>query len=100
MVAVAITCLVLGGTVEAIRLGRLAQSHRERVAFHAATERGFRVMADQFGDDAAVPLSVESNTQVVPIRDLIDEQIRMRHKYERAARYPWLPVPPDPPEPE
>jgi hypothetical protein len=24
----------------------------------------------------------------------------MYHKYERAARYPWLPVPTDPPEPE
>lgn len=22
------------------------------------------------------------------------------HKYRRAARYPWLPVPPDPPAPE
>jgi hypothetical protein len=25
---------------------------------------------------------------------------RMREKYERAARYPWLPVEPDPPEPK
>jgi hypothetical protein len=24
----------------------------------------------------------------------------MRRKYERATRYPWLPVPPDPPEPK
>ncbi len=24
----------------------------------------------------------------------------LRAKYERAARYPWLPVEPDPPEPE
>ena len=24
----------------------------------------------------------------------------LRRKYERAARYPWLPVPPDPPEPK
>jgi hypothetical protein len=24
----------------------------------------------------------------------------MAAKYERAARYPWLPVPPDPPEPK
>src|SRR4051812_34788192 len=24
----------------------------------------------------------------------------LRHKYERAARYPWLPVAPDPPPPE
>jgi hypothetical protein len=25
---------------------------------------------------------------------------RVAEKYERAARYPWLPVEPDPPEPE
>src|SRR3954464_961716 len=25
---------------------------------------------------------------------------RLEPKYERAARYPWLPVAPDPPEPE
>ncbi len=25
---------------------------------------------------------------------------RLREKYDRAARYPWLPVAPDPPEPE
>jgi hypothetical protein len=25
---------------------------------------------------------------------------RLKLKYERAARYPWLPVEPDPPEPE
>lgn len=25
---------------------------------------------------------------------------KLRAKYERAARYPWLPVPPDPPEPK
>jgi hypothetical protein len=25
---------------------------------------------------------------------------RMARTYEDAARYPWLPVPPDPPEPE
>ncbi|WP_435020113.1 hypothetical protein TA3x_001654 [Tundrisphaera sp. TA3] len=24
---------------------------------------------------------------------------KMRAKYERASRYPWLPLPPDPPEP-
>jgi hypothetical protein len=30
----------------------------------------------------------------------IDYYTRMRVKYERAARYPWLRIPPDPPEPE
>jgi hypothetical protein len=29
-----------------------------------------------------------------------DYWVEMEHKYRRAARYPWLPVAPDPPEPE
>ncbi len=30
----------------------------------------------------------------------IEHDKRMRRKYERAARYPWLTVAPDPPEPK
>jgi hypothetical protein len=28
-----------------------------------------------------------------------EQEERLKRKYRRAARYPWLPVPPDPPEP-
>jgi hypothetical protein len=31
---------------------------------------------------------------------IIDWNVDMYEKYERAVRYPWLPVAPDPPEPE
>ena len=31
---------------------------------------------------------------------LVDFHNRMSKKYEHAARYPWLPVDPDPPDPE
>jgi hypothetical protein len=33
-------------------------------------------------------------------RVLAEYSGKMRMKYERAARYPWLPVEPDPPEPK
>ncbi len=33
------------------------------------------------------------------IRRRDDHLLRLAAKYERAARYPWLPVAPDPPEP-
>lgn len=33
-------------------------------------------------------------------RRIYDYEVAMRRKYERAARYPWLPVAPDPPEPK
>jgi hypothetical protein len=32
-------------------------------------------------------------------RALARYHVELRRKYERAARYPWLPVAPDPPEP-
>ena len=32
--------------------------------------------------------------------DRADHHASLARKYERAARYPWLPVEPDPPEPE
>ena len=31
---------------------------------------------------------------------LLEYHARMAEKYDRAARFPWLPVAPDPPEPE
>ncbi len=31
---------------------------------------------------------------------LTDYHTHLKLKYERAARYPWLPLEPDPPEPE
>lgn len=33
-------------------------------------------------------------------RRLAGYHATLRRKYERAARYPWLPIEPDPPEPE
>jgi hypothetical protein len=35
----------------------------------------------------------------VAMRRLAEYAHNLRMKYERAARYPWLPVEPDPPEP-
>ena len=32
--------------------------------------------------------------------DRANHHAAMAHKYEHAARYPWLPVKPDPPEPD
>jgi hypothetical protein len=114
MIAVAALGLILGGVIEAVRLVRLSRSYRDRAAFHAAIEesyrgtagrygdghnvRSFRVTTDRDGDDVMYSMSADS--RMVPVRDLIDDQVKMRLKYERAAHYPWLPVEPDPPEPE
>ena len=65
-------------------------------------ERRFREMADRHWK-----LWLENPASVVDSRIPNEAHARqsehhraMREKYERASRYPWLPVAPDPPEPE
>ncbi len=43
--------------------------------------------------------AAEYHGRAVRERALIQYYSRMEAKYERAARYPWLPVTPDPPDP-
>jgi hypothetical protein len=53
--------------------------------------------------DAALPALVaalKANPGDTRIAHEIKWHIHMRDKYLRAAWYPWLPVPPDPPPPE
>ena len=38
--------------------------------------------------------------QDVPAPKMTNYYLELKHKYERAARYPWLPVAPDPPPPK
>jgi len=43
--------------------------------------------------------ALERDEQAQQFRRLVDFHDRLAGKYEHAARYPWLPVPPDPPPP-
>jgi hypothetical protein len=89
MVAVAIVGLTLG--FEVIR--------RRRVAF---------LEIARLNDNTASVLRSELSESDEPgphgdpitMRRLADYCDAMRKKYELAARYPWLPVEPDPPEPQ
>ena len=47
-----------------------------------------------------VDLSWTPDTNSIPLPPLIRHHEAMAAKYEHAARYPWLPVEPDPPEPK
>jgi hypothetical protein len=76
MVAVAVVGVVLGIGSDLDRRRRrfldLRSYYREKAVIHS-----------------------ECWTRIVSMRDYY-----LSRKYERAARYPWLPVAPDPPEPE
>jgi hypothetical protein len=97
MTAVAVAACILGG----IRLQQLAAGYQERSSHFA-----HRMLMEKVGcyfddvilDAAAREKSRRKYTDLSHRRYLRYQSLG--EKYERAARYPWLPVEPDPPEPE
>jgi hypothetical protein len=101
-IAVAAIGLMIGGGV-VLKQRRdyflsLAQSHEKEVA--SSTARG-NALKSRFGDTSGK--TVEEITRVHAAYDRMidraDHHASLVRKYERAARNPWLPVEPDPPEP-
>ncbi len=102
-VAVAVIGLMIGGGV-LLKQRRdyfllLAQSHQKEAA--SSTARG-EALKSRFGRTSGM-----SNEEIMQLygnhdrmRDRADHHAAMARKYQRAARYPWLMVEPDPPEPE
>jgi hypothetical protein len=102
MVAVAVIGLLVGGGV---RLKRrrdyflsLARSHAQKMPSFTAEGKALR---SRFGGTSGM-----SGEEIVLLsRDFdrmmnrADHHAALRRKYEHAARYPWLPVEPEPPEP-
>ena len=99
MVAVMVVAL----SIATERMRRESFRYRELVERHARLERAFRKNA------ALLPLMKPSDWESLcgqmalslsrsPERAAYHASLR--RKYEHAARYPWLPVEPDPPEPE
>jgi hypothetical protein len=122
MILVALVALTIGS-----ELTRQRWVHfRERARFFASAEEFDRFLLD--GGMATIQLingpvsqihgpitireesvgggSVETTMEGSPgydadsLRRRSEYHRRLRRKYERAARYPWLPVAPDPPEPK
>jgi hypothetical protein len=105
MIAVAVVALLIGAAVaidrRSKRFARLAASHADVAMEHFST-----VMA--FGGDPPPLQEIEKYPPAAqgPVRYLHRAKTLMlyhralKEKYDRAARYPWLSVEPDPPEPE
>jgi hypothetical protein len=107
MIAVAVVAPGLG----AWDLARQRQRYLERagvmrekeyiseMAVFVASDRdanGCHILIPDGFDPLAAPLPAD----LVSLRDEYIYFQRMRTKYQYAARYPWLPVEPDPPEPK
>jgi hypothetical protein len=82
MVAVAIAALAIGMVARSRRLGEVATRHRAR----------------SFEESQLMPRPGGGMVELLTKRG--EWHRTMADKYERAARRPWLPIPPDPTQPE
>jgi hypothetical protein len=92
MVAVAVVGMVLGSGVEVVRRWLL---FRERAAQHA--QLVMRGMCNNPMTGTTVPDFTPAEIEALRQSEY---HRRLYLKYRDAASYPWLPVAPDPPEPE
>ena len=93
MVAVAVVAVVIGlGAEGERRRGRYARLARQHSVVRDELHKFLAIVPPSsslefFGDRRAVA-------------ELVGYHGRLKAKYEEAARHPWLPVEPDPPEPK
>jgi hypothetical protein len=82
-----------------IAVAAVALACAVRVALNERSRRFTRIA--QGYDDIFIgrsgPISILRDRKLV---ETIKWRLKMGRKYRRAARYPWLPVEPDPPEPK
>jgi hypothetical protein len=91
--------LMLAVAVVALLVGMAIESEWRRVRFHKLVQFYWWKQANpHFPYLSATYEDWESITRRLP--RLGPYYAAMRAKYEFAERYPWLPVAPDPPEPE
>jgi hypothetical protein len=114
MSAVATMGFALGLALGIEALLRQSRTYHERAAFHAQcaddigraalrklTEAMAKRSEDQRARDAA-GLDDENwlTPELITLSAQRESQLALARKYQRASRYPWLSVAPDPPEPE
>jgi hypothetical protein len=105
MIAVAIVAILLGAMVELPRLWNLRQQYLGFAAKYGYWETRLNGAVDLRQEITYYSIRLPRGPEPSP-----DRLARMkaeasyfaglRAKYERAARFPWLPVEPDPPEPK
>src|SRR4051812_4169586 len=102
MGAVAAVAVLLGLYGGFLHLARRAEGFRRLAHVHADEEAFLREIIAISGEGASVDFfpGLALPSRRVTARAVADLHASLKWKYERAARFPWLPVAPDPPEPE
>jgi hypothetical protein len=86
MVAVAVVAMLLCTGMQVSRMSYRAYIYRLKFSLNRRNADGYARQADRYGDPRSAARAVHSRI--------------LAEKYERAARYPWLPIEPDPPLPK
>lgn len=94
MIAVAVLCLTFGGLAGLQRMNERSQRFRALARNHLHQETVDRLALQGSEAHGAAKAITEKH------RMLTEYHRALNLKYKRAARLPWLPVPPDPPKPE
>lgn len=103
-VAVAMTALALG----ARELHARGREYRSKADHHRFIEEGGRGLLrageqrTTLFDCSDIPPRIRklSSDELGHLSKVVEHHRKLRSKYSRAARYPWLPVAPDPPLPK
>jgi hypothetical protein len=113
LIAVASVALLMGG----LRLFRLRSVYQKAAVAHLAHENLARTLQSFVENEGknereleiAFGMRVEQESEAVKAKRAADSRLNQRtaeyhaalkHKYERAASRPWVPIAPDPPPPE
>ena len=102
MLIVAVVAAMLGGLIEYGRLTRVAAAYRAKAEDHAGLEKTLRMIIGQTGPNSPIDISPGEGlrSRRFTAKVVAEFQAGLARKYERAARYPWLSVEPDPAVPE
>ena len=118
MIAVAIVGVLLAAGLELRWMHRKYREYATRASFHSYCERLYSESAardlmleanrrskfEKYGqagfDDWVLRLADRNGRNAAKYTLWADYNVRMKSKYVAAMRRPWLPVEPDPPEPE
>ena len=94
MIAVAVVGLTFGGLAGLLRMEQRRQTFRALARNHQHREIVNNLTLVGLVAHRAAKADTERH------RMLAEYHRALNQKYRRAALYPWLPVPPDPPEPK
>ncbi|MHC5539080.1 hypothetical protein ACYOEI_12750 [Singulisphaera rosea] len=93
MIAVVVLALAFGGLVTLQRMATRMQRYRVLAREHQRLEVVNRLTSQGLVMNGATKPGVERHNVLAEYHHVLNL------KYEFAFRHPWLPVPPDPPEP-